>query len=78
MKTETQVEAARDLAQQAAENLEDNDRHMDSIAPILIVRAFDWVLGESDRDLLEELHEDVENPEEIEDVEEVMEEAIEG
>lgn len=78
MKSETQVEAAKELAEEAAENLEENERHMDSVAPILIKEALEWVLGDSDRELLAELHEDVENAEEIDDAETMMKKAMEG
>lgn len=60
MRDEEEVRKAAELAEQTAAELDANENPMEAIAPILIAEGLNWVLEDSERDLMTELEEDVE------------------
>lgn len=65
MKDEVEIEEAYRLSEVMTERLDDEEYHMESIAPAILRVAFGWVLEKEDvdEDILEQLREDVKESE---------------
>lgn len=62
MKSQEEVEDAYEYAKEMSNRLDDEEHHLESIAPAIIAKTLGWVVEEEgSMNLLEDLEEDIES-----------------